>query len=398
MRSIYFLFLLLNFFTGEIAFSQEIKNKLILETRIFPDATTNEIEHRENLSVAYEPTLTLDSLSKKTDFTFTPFARFDQQDASRSHLDVRELNLKGKEDSFEYLIGISRVTWGLCASFHIVDFINQLDFIEHPVWQPKMGQQMVNLKEHFGNHGVELFILPGFRERTFVGREGRLRFTPRIDVSQTSYESGAEDNHTDFATQYFYKTDSVDFGIYHFWGTSRDPTLNKSVDSDGKEVFAPYYPLVHQTATHLKADIDDTNTLKFEGVHRIGQGDVFNATISGFEHNFRQAFYSNYDLHLLMEYHYSDSKSAGALTPFENDLFIGGILFLNDKGKTWIGAGEIYDMNSPAQSIVILLHSQLTDSLKLATEYRGLAKLPDTDPVYSIRRDGFFQAELIYTF
>lgn len=375
----------------------DLENKLTLETRIFPDKTTNEIEHRENLSAAYEPTIKESSLSKKTEFTFTPFGRIDEQDSSRTHLDIRELNIHGKEDSWEYLAGISRVTWGHCASFHIVDFISQLDFVEHPVWQPKMGQQMVNLKKHFDNHGFEVFVLPGFRERSFVGRDGRIRFTPRFDMSQTTYESSAEENHTDLAGRYFYKDDVLDLGIYHFWGTSRDPSVTPSTDTDGNDVFALYYPIVHQTASHIKAQIGDT-TLKFEGVHRVGQGDVFNATITGFEHSFKKVFNSNYDLNWLTEYHYTDSRSAGALTPFENDLFVGAILFLNDEGKSWIGAGEIFDMSSSAQSIVVLFHTKLTDSLKLATEYRGLTALPSDDPVYSIRRDGFFQAELIYTF
>ena len=75
------------------------------------------------------------------------------------------------------------------------------------------------------------FLLPYFRERTFSGKEGRLRLRLPIDTDDPIYESAAEEHHIDFAFRYFQTVKNMDVGISHFIGTAR--TLFRSLLSKG---------------------------------------------------------------------------------------------------------------------------------------------------------------------
>ena len=68
---------------------------------------------------------------------------------------------------------------------------------------------------------------------------------------------------------------------------------------------------------------------------RDGQGDLFAATVAGFEYTFYQIMESNADLGLLAEIHYDGRDEVGApATAFDNDFFLGARLALNDTQDT----------------------------------------------------------------
>lgn len=382
-------------FIAPKAYSLDLTGTIINEYRFFPYKAVDEKNFHSNYSIALQPQLHHAWDNDYSSVTFTPFFREDQNDQDgRTHFDIREANYKLISGDWEYLIGVSRVTWGVGASFHIVDVISQLDFVDHPVWQPKQGQQMINIKRKFGDHSLELFVLPGSRQRTFSGKDGRLRLTPRVDTSQTQYESSDGNRHVDEAVHYYYKTENVNGGIYQFWGTSRDPSFTSGKTGSGESVLVPYYPIINQVGSHLQATSSNF-TVRSELLNRWGQNKRFFASINGGDYMMKQIGGSKYDLDFLIEYHYSD-KAGAVNTPFENDLFAGVMFYFNDERKTWIGAGDVIDMNSPSQSIVFLLQSDLSKKWKLAAEYRGLINTLDTEGLYSIRRDGFYQVELIY--
>ena len=69
---------------------------------------------------------------------------------------------------------------------------------------------------------IDFFVLPGFRERTYSGKHGRFQPSFRFDKSAAEYQSAAEDKHVDYAIRYSTYIDVIDFGVYHFWGTSRE--------------------------------------------------------------------------------------------------------------------------------------------------------------------------------
>lgn len=86
--------------------------------------------------------------------------------------------------------------WGVAEARHLVDIINQTDEVENFDREDKLGQPMINLAL-INNWGtLDFFLLTGFRDRTFPGREGRLRTFPEIDVGEERYEKhGFEKKH-----------------------------------------------------------------------------------------------------------------------------------------------------------------------------------------------------------
>jgi hypothetical protein len=134
--------------------------------------------------------------------TIEPFYRRDQHDGKRTHADLRELVWQRAGDTWELRVGVSKVFWGVAESQHLVDIINQTDLVEDIDQEDKVGQPMVDLTlvRDWGN--LDLFVLPWFRERTFPGRNGRLRSIPRVDSGNASYESGSRQKHVDYAIRW----------------------------------------------------------------------------------------------------------------------------------------------------------------------------------------------------
>ena len=111
-------------------------------------------------------------------FVLEPFARFDAADDRRTHFDLRALAWEGGIGAWEVTAGVGRVFWGVTESQHLVDVVNQTDLVENPDGEDKLGQPMLKIGRVTGIGLFEAFVLPGFRERTFPGKGGRIR-TPR---------------------------------------------------------------------------------------------------------------------------------------------------------------------------------------------------------------------------
>ena len=122
-------------------------------------------------------------------FTFKPFFRLDQHDEDRTHGDIRELSWIHASNDWELLAGISKVYWGATEAAHLVDIINQTDFVENLDGEDKLGQPMIKLSLIQDWGVADFFILPGFRERTFPSIEGRPRFGVVVDADNASYVS-----------------------------------------------------------------------------------------------------------------------------------------------------------------------------------------------------------------
>ena len=103
---------------------------------------------------------------------------------------MRELLYQRVFDQAELRVGIGRVFWGVTESYKLVDVINQTDLVENVDREDKLGQPLVNLTFVRDWGALDLYVLPGFRERTYPGREGRLRSEPLVDTNRATYESG----------------------------------------------------------------------------------------------------------------------------------------------------------------------------------------------------------------
>ena len=181
------------------------------------------------LGLTAEPEIALDFNDGEHTVVFKPYYRFDNEDEERTHGDIRELSWLTYGDDWEIKAGISKVYWGVTESQHLVDIVNQTDFVEAPDGEDKLGQPMVKLSLIRDWGVVDAFVLPTFRERTFPGEEGRLRPGAIVKVSDAQYQASEEQEHVDYALRWSHTIEDYDVGLSWFQGTSRDPLFMPEV-------------------------------------------------------------------------------------------------------------------------------------------------------------------------
>ena len=373
------------------AAESKLSGSVSIEWRYFNHAPSNLAQFDgSSLSFSAQPEFYRSWNDGKSSITFTPFIRRDQHDRERSHTDIRELNWLHAGDGWEIQVGISKVFWGVTESQHLVDIVNQTDAIEAPDGEDKLGQPMIRLSLERDWGTTTLFVLPYFRERTFAGNKGRLRTTPRVDASQTVYESGRKQKHVDFAIRWSHSIGDWDVGLSHFAGTSRDPRFKNGVDGNGQPVLIPVYDQIRQTGLDLQATKGGW-LWKLELIHRSGQLKPYTASTAGFEYTFNGIRGSRMDLGVLMEYLYDTRSTA----PFQNDLMFGARLAFNDTQSTEILMGVIIDRKDTNQrGLFVEASRRLGDSWKLNLEARLFSNVPGTHALFGVRNDDYIQLEL----
>jgi len=308
-------------------------------------------QHNSYLSLSTEPEYIHEWNDGDDLFTFKPFLRIDQHDNERTHADIRELSWIHAADNWEILAGIGKVYWGVTESIHLVDIINQTDQVENGDGEDKLGQPMINLSLIRGWGVVDLFVLPGFRERTFPSAEGRPRFAIPIDTDKALYKSGSKENHVDFAIRWSHYIGNWDFGLAHFSGTSREPRFVLA------GLAIPLYELIDQTSLDLQSSIGSW-LWKLEVISRSGQGPRFTAAAGGLEYTFVGVSETAMDIGIISEYLFDDrgdgiSSSPFSSSPFQNDLVLGARLTLNDAQSTEFSRrfGDAWKLSLEARGI-----------------------------------------------
>lgn len=365
------------------------------QVRLFPNNSLYEGQNEHSVSVVAQPEY-YKEFEDGSSFTFVPFFRLDSADSKRTHFDIRELTYLWLKDDFELRVGIRKLFWGVTEGFHLVNIINQIDLVENIDFEDFLGQPMVNLSLDKDWGTLDFFLLPYFRERTFPGKGGRLRGESIIAVGQAQYESGAKEWRSDLALRYTQVFGDIDFGVYHFYGTNREPTLLADQDENGSPIFIPFYQVINQTATDISYVVDDW-LWKFEGFYRTGQGDPFFAWTGGFEYTFTGVWKTRMDLGVIGEWLYDD-RGRLATTAFENDLLGGLRLALNDEDSTEFLGGWIQDIGSPATLAFIETSRRFGDNIKATLEVRTFINQDESDFFFQQRNDDLFQFELEYYF
>lgn len=336
-------------------------------------------------SIAFEPEVDWSSEEGNVQARLAPFLRLDSRDSERSHGDIREAYLRYIGDDWEALAGINRVFWGVTESRHLVNIINQIDGVEDVDEEDFLGEPMINLALQRDYGLFSVFVLLGFRERTFAGEDGRLRTPLPVDEGAAEYESDAEELSTDIALRYSHFLDEWDIGASYFYGTSREARL---VLSDDATRFEPRYDQIHQVGLDLQYT-KDAWLWKFEGIVREGQS-TFGALVGGFEYTFYQIKETDADLGVLSEFLYDgrdDDKAPP--TAFDNDLFLGARLTLNDIDDTAALVGTVIDLDNQTTSLRLEAERRIGDSQKIELESQWFAHVDDDDVLAAAKDDSY---------
>ncbi|MFQ5508540.1 MAG: hypothetical protein ACE5FN_04290 [Leptospirillia bacterium] len=332
--------------------------------------------------------------------TVTPYGRLDAADGERSHWDLREAYVQMVFPTVELSIGLKRIYWGVTEVRHLVDNINQIDLVENPDGEDRLGQPMVQLTVPTPNGTVDLFAMPYFRERTFPGTDGRLRAPLTVATDYATYESGDEERHMDLAARYGFFAGPWEVGISHFSGTIRDPQLLPSATCAAlgcpPGVLVPYYQQGHLTGLDAQLIIGEW-LLKLEALHRSGLvGGTSDAFVTGFEYTFVGVMGSRMDLGVLGEWLYDD-VGEGA-TPFNNDLSAGLRLAVNDIQSSELLAAVTADPNNGAWGMFVEASRRLGASYTVEAEARLSGSAPPEDVLYATRDDDYLQLALTHHF
>ncbi|WP_456376789.1 hypothetical protein [Thiolapillus sp.] len=379
----------------QLASAWELSGYIEPELRLFADAGLQAGQERTSVSLAIQPELAHEQGNHQ--FVFTPFVRIDQQDDERTHVDVRELYWLYAGDDWELQAGISRVFWGVTESQHLVDIINQIDLVENPDGEDKLGQPMIRLSLVRDWGIVDAFLLPGFRERAWPGEKGRLRYPLVVDNDAVRYESGQKQRHVDWALRWTQSWGDWEIGVAHFSGTSREPLLSPGVGSGGNVVLIPYYPLIEQTSLDLQAIKGDW-LWKLEAISRNGMGaKSYSAATAGFEYTLVGVNETAIDVGLVVEYLW-DERGSDALTPFQHDVMAGVRISFNDEQSTEALLGLITDLEYDSSSFSIEASRRLYDSFKLSVEIRFFDSSEPRDLAYGFRSDDYLQMGLAWYF
>jgi hypothetical protein len=377
--------------------AQEWRGQLSAEYRSFSHAGLDPDQHRGTASLAAQPEFRTQWQDGRQLLTFTGFYRWDQHDRQRTHGDVRELLWLYAGRGFELRAGVGKIFWGVAETQNLVDVVNQVDLVEDPDRDEKLGQPMLGATLLTQSGNWEFYLLPYFRERTLPGEEGRLRTFPRVDTGQDAlYESPRGERHVDAAARWTRTLGAWDLGLSYFRGTNREPRLLPGLDTVGQPVLVPYYGQLRQLGLETQATLDRW-LLKLEAVRRSERDVSSRAAAAGFEYTLPGAFGGVSDLGLLAEYVY-DSRGAAAFTPYQDDVMLGIRWSANDAQGTQLLATIILDRRTSERAYNLEASRRIRGNLSASLEARAFHASEPDELLYSVRRDDYAQLKLTYYF
>ena len=321
-----------------------------------------------------------------------PKFRKDNKDAERNLFDIQELYLLEIFEDKEIKLGISKEFWGVTETTHRVDIINQTDTSESFDGEDKLGQPMIKFSYERDWGLLDIYTLIGFRERTFTGQDGRLRFGVITDTDNPLYISSAKNKRVDFAIRWSNYYDNFEVALSHFSGTTREPRYLASEKKLNK--LSPLYEVIDQSGLEMQYFLGSL-ALKGEFISRSGQGDRFTAATYGLEYTQVGILDTRLDLGWIIEANHDDRLVSSPTV-------LGTRLTLNDISDTQILSGLTY--NERSEEIGFLLE---------ATRRLGNCCLVSIEGIYfddinedngerkifqSFKEDDFLRIEFIYYF
>lgn len=367
----------------------EVTGYIEPELRLFSQSPNRPGQDANDFSIAGE--LTFEKFWDNSDqwIVIKPFARWDLRDHERSHWDIREAKYARVMGDWEFRIGIDKVFWGVTEAAHLIDIINQTDFVESVDGEEKLGQPLVQVSANQDFGTFDFYLLPYFRERTYPSADGRPATDLPVDEASAQFESSQKERHVDFAARYSNTFEDWDVGLGYFQGTARDPILNPGLNSKGELVLIPYYAQIKQVSIDVQAT-KEAWLYKFEGFMRNELGANYFQASGGIEYTFYGIFDTSGDLGVIAEYIWDDRGENNA-NPFANDVFTGMRWALNDEASTTLLGGGIVDLDTSALSLSLEAERRFGDDYFVSIEARMFTNIPQTDPLFSYSDDDFLQ-------
>src|SRR6185503_13806955 len=211
-----------------------------------------------------------------------------------------------------------------------------------------------------------------------------------------------------FAVRYSHSISNLDFGVYYFHGTSRDPSfkvltpISLPIVGGPAPSVVPVYQIINQ------GGIDAIYTrgpwqFKFEGLVRegfnnfSGKEETYVAGGLGAEYTFKSFFNTGADVGLLGEFLW-DSRGRRSTSLFEHDMFLGVRVNLNDKDDTRALFGYIQDVKDSDKIFYLGASRRITDAIRVDLQARFFLNPSNDRILVDVRNDHYVQLSLQYRF
>ncbi|MCP4767422.1 MAG: hypothetical protein GY875_14230 [Gammaproteobacteria bacterium] len=373
----------------------EFSGNVAMESIHFSEPAKFENQFDQNTMLSFQPKWDGEWNDGDDLWSAELFMRADSKDSQREHADIRELLWLHLEGDNEWRVGLNTMFWGVTESLHLVDVINQIDGVEGIDGEDKLGQPMIHLKRYQDWGVLDFLVLPGFRERTFRGEEGRPRLPLVVDTDQAEYESSAGQQHIDYALRFSQTYNDLDLGVSWFSGTSREPLLLPG-DSDGEPVLIPFYEQMTQIGVDAQLLYLDW-IWRLELIHREAESSDRDAFVFGFEYTFFGVFESVSDIGAIVEFSH-DNRPEDLRSVYDRDLFLGARFALNDAQSTDVLAGFLVDVEKYSQSFRIEASRRVGQSWKATLELQTFTNIDPDDPLVAFEDDDYLLVDMAYFF
>ncbi len=179
----------------------------------------------------------------------------------------------------------------------------------------------------------------------------------------------------------------MDVGAYVFDGTSRDPNF---IVADEGDRLIPVYEQMTQVGLDLQYTRDSW-LWKFEGIRRETSRDTFNAAVGGLEYTFYGVGGRAADIGVLFEYLYDGRGASAPPTAFDDDIFVGARLALNDSSNTSLLAGAAIDTETHETFFNLEAQRRFGDNVTVGLRLRAFSNASPGDALYSFEQDDYLQ-------
>ena len=311
-------------------------------------------------------------------------------------VDLKEGFVTTSLGEMDLLVGATTEFWGKNEAANLVDIINTKDYTMGLQSGEKQGMPMVKLGQALGPGYLDLYVMPIFIENRYAGAQSRLRPNMAYRPGVSRYQAGVDRQDTSTAIRYSGYYGDLDYGISAFQGITRDP----GVVIDGGNLL-PLYHDITQYGVDLQWTTGET-IYKTELIQRgdqlnqSGIEDDYTAGIAGLEHTLYGIMDSQGDLALFAEYAH-DSRGDDAASGLQNDLFMGGILSMNDVDDTQYRVIIGYDLDEASRSVTAEYYRRVTTGVTLEASFYHPDQMSKDTHFYSFDRDTRLHTAIKYS-
>lgn len=283
---------------------------------------------------------------------------------SEGYFDPTIAKVSWSNDSFQFDAGYNLVYWGVTEGINVVNIINQRDQIRDYFRKQGLGQLMLSASYFGDDINLEAYILPNFEELNFGSTTQPWGLGLPVDDSKSTFESSEGRNHIDYAARVSGMVDDLEYGIFYFDGTYREPLYYLD---ESTEYLVPHY-ILGKTVGLDAQYLYGSNIYKLELAYfKPNSFKEYVSSTLGIEKVLESSLFDNGEGTIYLEYYY-DSRRNDNSVAFQNDIFLAYKHSTYNAYDIEVKVGGIIDIEHTGVIGTLNITGKITKSLKSELE------------------------------